>query len=95
MKFQFDDGGRAAAGYKGTAGDCVCRSIAIATGKTYQEVYDGLNAMAKLERRGKKKRSISSARDGVYRQTIHRYMASLGWQWRPTIWRLAPDAGST
>ncbi len=85
MKFQFDDGGRAAAGYKGTPGDCACRSIAIATGKPYQEVYDSLNALAKFERRGKKKRHISSARNGVYRQTIRRYMASLGWQWRPTM----------
>jgi hypothetical protein len=41
-KFVMDDGGRAAAGYKGQTGDCVCRSIAIATGKPYQEVYDAL-----------------------------------------------------
>jgi hypothetical protein len=40
MDFVFHDGGRAAAGYKGMTGDCVTRSIAIATGKTYQEVYD-------------------------------------------------------
>lgn len=31
-KFVRDDGGRAAAGYSGTAGDCVVRAIAIATG---------------------------------------------------------------
>ena len=34
MDFVFHDGGRAAAGYKGMTGDCVTRSIAIATGKT-------------------------------------------------------------
>ena len=33
MPFVVDDGGRADAGYKGQTGDCVCRSIAIATGK--------------------------------------------------------------
>ena len=42
MKFIVNDGGRAEAGYKGGAGDCVCRSIAIATGRPYQEVYDAL-----------------------------------------------------
>ena len=42
LKFQINDGGRAAAGYKGQAGDCVVRSIAIVTGMTYQKVYDDL-----------------------------------------------------
>ena len=32
MKFQFNDGGRVVAGYKGSAGDCVVRSVAISTG---------------------------------------------------------------
>jgi len=49
MDFVFHDGGRAAAGYKGMTGDCVTRSIAIATGKTYQEVYDALNHRAQAE----------------------------------------------
>jgi hypothetical protein len=43
MRFQYDDGGRAAAGYKGKAGDCTCRAISIATGLPYQHVYDLLN----------------------------------------------------
>ena len=42
MKVVINDGGRAAVGYKGQAGDCVTRAIAIATGKPYQEVYDAL-----------------------------------------------------
>ena len=33
LKFKADDGGRSEAGFKGKAGDCVVRSIAIATGK--------------------------------------------------------------
>ena len=45
MDFVFHDGGRAAAGYKGKTGDCVARSIAIATGKPYQEVYEALNQL--------------------------------------------------
>lgn len=83
--FQYNDGGREAAGYKGTAGDCVCRSIAIATGKPYQEVYDALNVLGKSERTGKRKRGRSSARTGVYKTAIRRYMESIGWRWVPTM----------
>lgn len=85
MDFQYNDGGRTEAGYKGTAGDCVTRAIAIATGKTYTEVYDALNNLALAERRGKRKRGISSARDGVYRITYQRYLESLSWRWTPTM----------
>lgn len=85
MKFVYNDGGRADAGYKGTTGDCVTRSIAIATGKPYQEVYDGINALAQTERRGKRKRSRSSSRTGVYSRTTRRYLQSIGWKWTPTM----------
>ena len=84
MKYLYNDGGRAAAGYKGKAGDCVTRAIAIA-GKPYQEVYDALNALAVGERKGKRKRSTSSARTGVYRTTYQRYLQSIGWKWKPTL----------
>jgi hypothetical protein len=84
MNFVFNDGGRAAAGFKGTApGDCVCRSIAIATGKPYQEVYDAINAAAQKERPGKRKRS--SSRTGISKATIRRYLKSIGWVWVPTM----------
>ena len=85
MRFLFDDGGRGEAGYKGMASDCVCRSIAIATGKPYQEVYEQLNALGANERTGKRKRGKSSARTGVYKPTIRKYMESLGWEWVPTM----------
>ena len=32
LELKIDDGGRTAAGYKGKAGDCVVRSIAIVSG---------------------------------------------------------------
>lgn len=83
--FFYNDGGRSAAGYKGTAGDCVCRAIAIATEKPYQEVYDIINEFAKSERKGKRKSGISSARNGVYKQTIKKVMAHYGWRWIPTM----------
>ena len=83
--FQFDDGGRAAAGYKGQAGDCVVRAIAIATGRPYQQVYDLVNRAAVHERTGKRKRGVSNARTGVYRTSIRRVMKTLGWVWTPTM----------
>ena len=85
MPFHYDDGGRSAAGYKGYTGDCVVRSIAIATGKPYQEVYDDINRLAKRERTGKRKKGKSNARAGVYRCTESKYMKLLGWKWVPTM----------
>ena len=85
MDFIFHDGGRAAAGYKGMTGDCVTRSIAIATGKPYQEVYDALNRLAVVERTGRRKRKRSNSRTGVFRRTYQRYLESLGWRWTSTM----------
>lgn len=85
MEWTFNDGGREAAGFKGLAGDCVCRSIAIATGKPYREVYRELNRLAKNERITARKPKRSSARNGVYRRLYHRYLTDiLEWQWVPT-----------
>jgi hypothetical protein len=85
MKFVFHDGGRAAAGYKGSTGDCVTRSIAIATERPYQEVYDALNELGQIERIGKRKRKRSNSRTGVYQKSYQRYLESLGWHWTPTM----------
>jgi len=85
MKFIFNDGGRKAAGYKGSTGDCVTRAIAIATGKPYQEVYDALNAIGESERTGSRRRGKSNARTGVYKQAKRKYMDSIGWTWTPTM----------
>ena len=46
MKVQHNDGGRAAAGYKGSADDCVTRAVAIATERPYQEVYEEMTQRA-------------------------------------------------
>ena len=84
-EFVLNDGGRKAAGYRGFTGDCVCRSIAIATGKSYQDVYNDLNEWGHGERRSKRRTGKSSARTGVHKPTIRRYMESLGWAWTPTM----------
>lgn len=85
MQFQYNDGGREAAGYIGTTGDCVVRAIAIATEKSYKEVYDEMNMLGKKERKSKSRTSKSSARTGVHKPTIKKYMETLGWQWIPTM----------
>lgn len=84
MIFVYDDGGRAAAGYKGRAGDWVVRTIAIATQKPYQDVYDAINSLVhgNSDRKG---RTRSSARSGVPRATYERYLNESGWVWVPTM----------
>lgn len=85
MKFVYNDGGRQKAGYKGATGDCAVRSISIATGRDYKEVYDSINALGKQERTGKRKRGKSNARTGVYKQAVRKYMQSIGWRFVPTM----------
>ena len=83
--FVYNDGGRAEAGFKGKADDCACRAVAIATGLSYQQVYEAINELGKTERIGKRKKGKSSARTGVYPRTFRKYMESLGWVWVPTM----------
>ena len=84
MKWIYDDGGREAAGFKGSAGDCTVRSIAIVSGRPYREIYDELNELAKTER-PRKGRKRSSARNGVKRPTIRRYLEGQGFIWVPCM----------
>lgn len=80
------DGGRAEAGFRGGAGDCVVRSIAIATGTPYREVYDELaKRMAATRPRRGGRRYPRSARNGVLRSVYDAYLAERGWIWQPTM----------
>ena len=92
MEYVKDDGGRAAAGYRGETRDCVARAIAIAAKKPYQEVYDALtwNQNEYAERhRGRVARRIrergGSARTGVFKEAYRPYLESLGFSWVPTM----------
>jgi hypothetical protein len=85
MPWVYDDGGRAAAGYKGRVRDCVTRAVCIATGMDYQEVYDALNELGRAERITKRHKTRSNARTGVRKTTTRKYMASIGWTWTPTM----------
>lgn len=85
--FITDDGGRAAAGFKGSAGDCGVRAAALATRGDYKAVYDALHASqkafkAKSRRKAVKSRS-ASPRDGVWREVMHEYMTAAGAEWVP------------
>lgn len=86
MKYQYDDGGRLAAGFSGKTGDCVARAVAIATGLPYADVYKAL-ADVNANARNRKTRGERSARRGVRTSSVgfKRYMASIGWRWTPTM----------
>jgi hypothetical protein len=84
FEFQYDDGGRAAAGYRGETGDCVCRSIAIVTGRLYAAVYADLSHLCKHDRKSMV-RGKTTARNGVFRTVYHDYILSLGLLWTPTM----------
>ena len=87
LPWAYDDGGRAAAGFRGQAGDCVTRAIAIATGLPYRQVYDGLGVIARLWAcpAGCHSSVAGSARTGLDPAVCRLYLGELGWAWTPTM----------
>jgi hypothetical protein len=92
LKLKVNDGGRQAAGFKGKAGDCVVRSVAIATGISYQKVYQDLydaNKKFRIKSRSKLAKSLikknDSPRTGTHRAVLKKYLKQLGWKWTPTM----------
>jgi len=92
MKVVHNDGGRASEGWKGNVGDCVVRSIAIATETPYQQVYDALFEMnaafmessrSKIAKRMRAKGA--TPRNGNFKHVYRPYLESLGWEWIPTM----------
>ena len=73
MRLQINDGGRQAAGFKGTAGDCFCRAVSIATERDYREVYKLINSLG------------GNARTGVMKKVADKVMHELGWEWVATM----------
>lgn len=80
VPFVHNDGGRLAAGFKGSAGDCGVRAAAIVSRRSYREVYDELFAMQceYISRKRKLKNKKASPRNGVYRDVLHDYMTANG-----------------
>jgi hypothetical protein len=92
LELKINDGGRAAAGYKGKAGDCVVRSIAIVTDLPYKKIYDDLykaNENFRTTSRTKLARSLKQQNDtprtGTHRVVLKKYLQQLGWNWTPTM----------
>jgi hypothetical protein len=92
MKLVINDGGRAAAGYKGDAGDCVTRAIAIALEKPYDEVYDWMMAGKRWHADNHRDRTAkriqkkgASPRDGVNKKIYSKYLVAQGWKFHPTM----------
>ena len=92
LDFHLNDGGRGAAGFKGGAGDCVVRAIAIAAELPYMQVYEDLRAANaayadlrndKLARRLNAKGA--SPRNGNHRNVFHDYILGHGFSWVPTM----------
>lgn len=85
MRWQYDDGGRQQAGYKGSASDCSCRAISIALQLSYADVYAALNVHAKAAATKSRKKRHGSARTGVSTKVLHGFLHSHGWTWTPTV----------
>lgn len=92
LGFCLNDGGREAAGFKGGAGDCVVRAIAIAAQLPYIQVYEDLrmaNAVYADQRNDKLARRLNakgaSPRNGNHRNVFHAYILGHGFDWVPTM----------
>jgi hypothetical protein len=92
LSFSLNDGGREAAGFKGGAGDCVVRAIAIAAQLPYKQVYEDLravNAAYADQRNDKLARRLNakgvSPRNGNHRNVFHDYILGHGFEWIPTM----------
>ena len=84
MEYQFNDGGRTVAGFKGQTGDCGVRAVAIVTGLPYKEVYDAINMISKQEKPVRGLRS-SNARTGIWPNTLSTFLEQYGFKWTPTM----------
>ena len=74
IEFNYNDGGRASAGFKGTTRDCVVRAIAIATELPYRKVYKDISML-----------NGDTPRNGVRIKAVRKYMDILGWTWIPKM----------
>lgn len=89
LDYVYDDGGRAAAGFQGSTGDCVTRAVAIACALPYREVYDEVLARKRVLRdyevaRGKGARDVSP-RAGVPRKIYQVLLEECGFAWHGLV----------
>lgn len=81
-----DDGGRAAAGFKGATGDCGVRAAAIATAAPYRDVYRELFDRQKAHHAKSRKRAVKKAagrsvgaspRGGIWKEVLAPYLVDV------------------
>lgn len=70
LKFVYDDGGRLKYYRAPNVSDCVVRSIAIATGRDYKQVYDETRRIVGY-----------TPRNGVYPKDVKKVMKHFGGEW--------------
>lgn len=75
MEYKLNDGGRQAAGFKGTAGDCGARAMAIALNLDYKAVYKELSQANCDNGRSR------SARNGIMKDIYTVVLKRYGWVW--------------
>lgn len=78
-KIKITDGGRAQAGFKGQANDCVTRAVAVITERPYREVY------RELARYEQAVSGVRSARNGISKKAYRKYLTDQGFTWTPTM----------
>lgn len=75
MNYNFNDGGRKNAGFKGSTGDCGVRALAIALDMDYKIAY---NLLAQAN---KDMGFAKSARNGIHKNIYNSVLNKLGWFW--------------
>jgi hypothetical protein len=94
IQFTKTDGGRRAAGFTNekTAGDCVARAVAIASGRPYIEIYNELaelnaNMVMSKHRRKRGAAGQRTASRGIWTTStaFKDYMKAQGFFWVPTM----------
>tara|TARA_Y200000002_G_scaffold82702_1_gene65447 strand:- start:1976 stop:2365 length:390 start_codon:yes stop_codon:yes gene_type:complete len=75
MSYVYNDGGRAASGYKGTCGDCGVRAFAIAEGLDYKQAYK------QFAQANKGFGFAKSARNGLHKQVFWHVLKCYGYKW--------------
>jgi len=91
LEFSYNDGGRSNY-FKGDAGDCVVRAIAIATDTDYKVIYDTLyqankdyldkkNTKLSKQMKSRTREKGGSPRNGNYKKIYQDYLLNNGWRY--------------
>lgn len=75
--FNYNDGGRSKAGYKGIVGDCAARALSIAKDINYKTAYDI------IAKENANFGYAKSARNGVHKIVFDKVLKDFGMKWYP------------